>query len=111
LDIVSTGTSFTLPGRAPKIYFNQSSIVSVNENKGEEFFVNVFPNPSKGIINIKTNSNSYTDVEIYNLLGSKVFQRRYFEPTFNIRLNVSPGIYSLHLSIESLNYSRKVIIE
>lgn len=111
LDIITTGTAFTAPVRAPKIYFNQTTILSNNEVQNEELQLHIFPNPSSGYINIETKSNAYTDVEIYDLMGSQVFKKRYFESKFNIQLNVSSGTYLFHLSNENLTYSRKVIIE
>jgi hypothetical protein len=111
LDIITTGTSFTAPIRAPKIYFNQTTILSNNGVQNEELQLHIFPNPSSGYINIETKSKTYTDVEIYDIMGSQVFKKRYFESKFNIQLNVSSGTYLFHLSNENLNYSRKVIVE
>ena len=111
LDIITTGTSFTMPLRAPKIYFNQSTTVSINEAPNKEFQVRIFPNPASGYINIETTSDSRTDVTIYDLMGSQIFRNIYFESKFNIQLNVPSGAYFLHLSNETLNYRKKVIVE
>ena len=111
LDIVTTGTSFILPVRAPKIYFNQSIILSVSESNDVEAEINIFPNPSNGLINIEMDLESYLDVEVYDLMGKSIFQRRYLDPDINIRLNIPSGIYLLYISNDNLGYSRKVIVE
>jgi len=111
LDIVTTGTSFTLPNRAPKIYFNQTSVLSTNESIDEKFFLNVFPNPTNGLINIETNFNSFSDVKIYDLMGRIIFQSRYRESSFSIHLNIPSCVYLLHISNDKFTYNRKLIVE
>lgn len=111
LDIVTTGTSFTLPVRAPKIYFNQSIILSVSESNDVEAEINIFPNPSNGLINIEMDLESYLDVEVYDLMGKSIFQRRYLDSDINIRLNIPSGIYLLYISNDKVRHSRKVMVE
>ena len=111
IDIVTTGTSFTMPVRAPKIYFNQSIILSVSERNDLEALVNIFPNPSTGLIYIDTDLEPYLDVEVYDLMGKRIFQRRYLDSDFSIRLNIPSGIYLLYISNDNIDYSRKVIVE
>jgi hypothetical protein len=111
LDIVTTGTSFTLPNRAPKIYFNQTSVLSANESIAEKLVLNVFPNPTNGLINIETNFNSFSDVKLYDLMGRLIFQNRYKESSFSIDFNVPSGVYLLHISNDKFTYNRKLIVE
>jgi hypothetical protein len=111
LDIITTGTSFTLPNRAPKIYFNQTAVLSTNESIDEKLVLNVFPNPTNGLINIETNFNSFSDVKIYDLMGRIIFQSRYRESSFGIHLNIPSGVYLLNISNDKLDYNRKIIVE
>ena len=69
IDIVTTGSTFTTTSWAPKIYFNQSVILSINDFNNEDLDLVIYPNPSNGYINIELNSKSQTDVEIYDLTG------------------------------------------
>jgi hypothetical protein len=111
LDIITTGTSFTLPIRAPKIYFNQTAVLSINESIDEKVVLDVFPNPTKGLINIETNFNSFSDVKLYDLMGRLIFQNRYKESSFSIVLNIPSGVYLLHISNDKHDYNRKIIVE
>jgi len=56
MDIVTTGTSFTFPSRAPKIYFNPLSSVSVNDLDHDVAII-IFPYHSIALINVKINSS------------------------------------------------------
>lgn len=111
LDIITTGTSFTLPIRAPKIYFNQTDVLSTNESIDEKLVLNVFPNPTNGFLNIETNFNSFSDVKLYDLTGRLIFQSRYSESSFSIDLNSPSGVYLLHISNDKHDYNRKIIFE
>ena len=104
-DIVTTGTSFTAPIRAPKIYFNQTPTVSVNEFFDEKFNVTIFPNPSNGLINIETNLTSKTDVEIYDMTGRLILKERFFKRSHVIHLEKAHGIYVVHLKTDGKLYS------
>lgn len=111
LDFITTGTSFTSPFHAPKIYFNQTNVLSTNESINEKLVLNVFPNPTNGLINIEMNFNSFSDVKIYDLMGRAIFQNSYKESSFSIDLNSPSGVYLLHISNDKSNYNRKIIVE
>jgi hypothetical protein len=108
LDIVTTGTSFTAPSRAPKIYINQSVILSVYDFNNEDLNLVIFPNPSNGYINIELNSKSQTDVEIYDLTGRLVLKESFFDTMHSIYLKEAPGIYMVRLTINNQVYARKI---
>jgi len=111
LDFITTGTSFTNPIRAPKIYFNESVILSVKEKNDLENVLTIFPNPTNGHINLKTDLKPYFDVEIYDLMGNRIFQNSYSEPIIGIKLNVPLGIYLVHVSSDNHRYSRKLVVK
>jgi hypothetical protein len=110
IDIVTTGTSFTLPVRAPKIYMNLSATLSRQEFSHEDLVLNIFPNPSNEFITIEKNSSAILDMEVYNLSGSLVFQDSFAEKSHQIRLQEAPGIYLMRLRIDNNIYMRKVTI-
>lgn len=109
MDIVTTGTSFTFPLRAPKIYFNQSTTVSVNELNDDVDFI-IFPNPSSGLINVKINSASPTDIEIYDMMGRAILSDTFFGNVWNTQLNEGPGIYLMRLRTDKKVYTSKITL-
>ena len=109
MDIVTTGTSFTSPYRAPKIYFNQSTSVSVNELNDDVDFI-IFPNPSSGLINVKINSASPTDIEIYDMMGRAILSDTFFGNVWNTQLNEGPGIYLMRLRTDKKVYTSKITL-
>lgn len=109
MDIVTTGTSFTSPFRAPKIYFNQSTSVSVNELNDDVDFI-IFPNPSSGLINVKINSASPTDIEIYDMMGRAILSDTFFGNVWNTQLNEGPGIYLMRLRTDKKVYTSKITL-
>lgn len=109
MDIVTTGTSFTFPLRAPKIYFNQSTTVSVNELNDDVDFI-IFPNPSSGLINVKINSASPTDIEIYDMMGRAILSDTFFGNIWNTQLNEKSGIYLMRLRIDKKVYTSKITL-
>jgi hypothetical protein len=108
IDIVTTGTSFTAPFRAPKIYINQSVILSVNELNNEDFHLTLFPNPTNGLITIEINSTSQSAIEIYDLTGRLVLKESFFDTMHSIYLKEAPGIYMVRLTINNQVYARKI---
>jgi len=109
IDIITTGTSFTSPFRAPKIYFNQSTSLSVNELNDDVDFI-IFPNPSSGLINVKINSASPTDIEIYDMMGRAILSDTFFGNVWNTQLNEGPGIYLIRLRTDKKVYASTITL-
>jgi hypothetical protein len=108
MDIVTTGTSFTVPNRAPKIYINQSVILSTNDFNSKDLDLIMTPNPSNGYINIEMNSKSQTDIEIYDYTGRIVLNESFFDSMWKVYLNETPGLYIVRLTIDNRAYTRKI---
>ena len=110
MDIVTTGTSFTSPSRAPKIYFNQSTPLSVNElNDGLDIII--FPNPSSGLISVKINSASSTDIEIYDMTGRVILSENFFGNIWDTQLKEGSGIYLIQLRTDKKVFTSKIILK
>ncbi len=82
-------------------------------NLGVEDFtrsnVKVYPNPAYNIVHIELKNNTETIVEIYSLLGKKVFQKT-IQQTDIIHLNdLSSGVYILRLTQDNNTISKKLI--
>ncbi len=95
------------------VNINTAGIGSLDNNN----IIFVFPNPSKGLLylNIQTTIISDINFRIYNIIGNTI-KSGTFKPTGNkskmlINLdNASKGIYMLHLWNNTLNTTRKIII-
>lgn len=83
---------------------------SINE-KENEISLNIYPNPSNGIVNISTNNKENLNMEIYSLGGKRVF---YFIAygNQNNRINLSTlekGIYLLRTENSNLGVKKLII--
>jgi hypothetical protein len=108
IDIVTTGTSFTAPLWAPKIYINQSVILSVDDFNSEYYQLTLFPNPSNGLFTIATNFTSKATIEIYDLTGRLVLKESFFGTNHNIYLKEAPAIYLMLIKKDNKIYTRKI---
>ncbi|MBU3011632.1 T9SS type A sorting domain-containing protein [Polaribacter vadi] len=87
---------------------NPALSIETNELKN----VSIFPNPTKGFINIKSDEKP-TKVTIYNLLGKKVTtinKSELKEDVVDIS-NLSKGIYLMKILIENTTKTIKIIKE
>lgn len=109
MDIVTTGTSFTSPLRAPKIYFNQTTL-SVNELNDDVGLI-IFPNPSSGLISVKINSASPTDIVIYDMTGRVILSDTFFGNIWNTQLNEKSGIYLMRLRTDKKVFTSKITLK
>lgn len=74
--------------------------------------VEVFPNPSSGIITVSCDEN-LKNIEVYNVLGSLMHSEKTYslnEVELNL-FHLSSGIYHLVLTSENLVLNQKIIIE
>jgi len=74
--------------------------------------VEVFPNPSSGIITVSCDEN-LKNIEVYNVLGSLIYsEKSYSQNEISINLShLSSGIYHLILRNENQVINQKIIIE
>lgn len=92
-------------------FCNVTSSLSVDQNKILQ--VSVYPNPTKGIININladTNSDK-TVLNLYDIQGRKILSKESHnsQETLNIE-NLSDGIYMLSIESGNLKTTKKVIL-
>ncbi len=77
-----------------------TSFVSAVKNHTRKLFsLNMFPNPSNGIVNIQSdNLSSFCVLEIFNTIGQKVFEKDALQSTNNINLTgLEKGIYLISI--------------
>ncbi|HOZ30655.1 MAG TPA: T9SS type A sorting domain-containing protein, partial [Bacteroidales bacterium] len=73
--------------------------------------IEIFPNPTIGIININVDQNiCMSDIEIYNVLGQK--QNDYTLNNHNLDIsNLRQGIYLLRIKTETGFFEKKIVLE
>jgi hypothetical protein len=71
----------------------------------------VYPNPSKGEINISLRKSSYGgEIVITDVMGKKIYSEK-VNATHAIQLNTASGVYFVQLKNEGAIITKKVIIE
>ena len=88
---------------------NQSAL-SVNELNADLDII-IFPNPSSGLINIKINSPSPTDIEIYDVTGRVILSDTFFGNIWNTQLNEGSGIYLMRIRTDKKVFTSKITLK
>ncbi|MDC1197211.1 T9SS type A sorting domain-containing protein [Algibacter sp.] len=96
----------------PRVYENMLTTLST-ENTTENYRENIllYPNPSSGILNIRTNHTFTPSIKIYNLIGELVFSEDNLSPNSQITLNQPPGIYMIVIKTNRSTSTSKLIIK
>ena len=85
---------------------------SVFENNLE---VNIYPNPSSNIFNLKFNSDSETEISVTNILGEQIyFESKNLIGEFNTQIDLSKyskGIYNLTIKTSDEISNHKLILQ
>lgn len=72
--------------------------------------LSIYPNPvSNGKIFITTKLNLSKDIEIYDVLGKKIFATSLFGKELNIS-KLTPGIYILKIRENTVTATRKLVV-
>jgi endonuclease I/chitodextrinase len=71
--------------------------------------ISIYPNPVSNILNIQLKNSRETQIEIYNILGKRVFSRT-IQQSQSIQLdNLNSGVYILKLTQNNSIISKKLI--
>lgn len=96
-------------GDAAIVTYKIEDIMSVEEITTNT--LNIYPNPTINDINIITNTNTKSHIEILNLSGQKIFEKE-FSTKINIDLSdYSKGMYIVKVISENNSYSEKMILK
>ncbi len=121
---IGTDTNFTdiyATGNYYKIYavdkaFNYSNelivsdaTLSLNDNNVTSDF-KLYPNPSKGILNIQTNTIDSVSVSIYDMLGKEVVSENRISNSIDIS-NLKNGMYLVKIETNDRSVTKKIIKE
>ncbi len=89
----------------------QISTVGVQEEENNSE-IKVFPNPSSGIFNVECSMLNAQRLEIYNVVGEKVYEQKILNPqSLILNLNLESGIYFLKEKSETKVARTKLIID
>ncbi|MBQ0907962.1 endonuclease [Flavobacterium sp. F-328] len=97
-----------------RVKFDDLSWTCENTLKTPDFkneIFNIYPNPSKGNVKIDfDNTNEKHNVQIYSLIGQKIFEKD-FDYTNTASLNnLNKGIYLIKVSTDSTTETKKLIV-
>jgi hypothetical protein len=114
----SNNTSAPLTRQVVYTYWPRciNSTVDVDVVKSIENSINLFPNPSNGIVNIDFNGNvaNNPQVKVFNQLGQLVFTQNNTTATANLSLDLSglaKGIYSVNIISEGVSVTKRVVLQ
>jgi extracellular elastinolytic metalloproteinase len=88
--------------------------LGANDNGSLENNFNIYPNPSKGIVNIQSRLDlGNADISVFDINGRKVFNQNVeIQNVISINTeNLSAGIYILQINGENYSHTTKLIIE
>lgn len=90
-----------------------SDPTGVEEMLGEENTTTIFPNPSNGIFSIQHQSTKPLTIQIFNLLGEKIYTTtNAIKTTSNIDMSQSPkGIYFVEIYDGEKSRTEKIVIQ
>lgn len=72
--------------------------------------LSIYPNPvSNGKIYITTKQNLTKDIEIFDVLGKKIYTTSLFGKELNIA-KLTPGIYILKIKENNISATRKLVV-
>jgi len=116
-DLDPTINQFLLPGYGGSdIFLAKYDTLGINvgiDDVGSMQQSQIFPNPSKGILYVNLNSNPYdASIEIFNLLGEKVYQQSLKQKYNQINIEGLPSsIYIVKTSDIKNSSTQRLILE
>jgi hypothetical protein len=84
-----------------------TEVLSLKENKG---FL-LFPNPTSGTFKIQSPQLKNSQLEIFNMLGEKIYSDFTLGEESTVSLNAPAGIYFVRVSDGEKAYTQKLVVE
>lgn len=114
-----SGNQLAFQNNAPDTYLvsatgNSWQTTTSNQNDNSNFSdsdkkLNVYPNPSNGLINLKTNMNTEYLIMVFNASGNILLNKSSNKPEDVLDLSRFPdGIYFLRITSNGQSYVRKI---
>jgi hypothetical protein len=70
----------------------------------------IYPNPSSGLINLKTNNNTELEISIFNNLGSLLQKENLIADQKTFHLQYPDGIYFLNVKSKDISETYKIVL-
>lgn len=94
-------------GNADTIIYSASTWAMSTRNVSDNKNVRLFPNPTKGVLNLEFNSTGKVKLEVYDLLGKKMTDLSYQGLASSFDLSDLPnGLYIIRINDDGHIYSR-----
>ena len=72
---------------------------------------NIYPNPSNGNVKINLeNSNEKYSVQVFSILGQKVFEKEYTNSSSAAVNNLQKGVYLVKITNDNKSVTKKLIV-
>ncbi|WP_413513424.1 T9SS type A sorting domain-containing protein [Myroides odoratus] len=86
---------------------NKTTVVKTIEG------LSIYPNPAvtNGKITIETKTNETKDIEIYSVVGKKIFSTQLSSKELNLPSAVTAGIYIIKIKENNASATRKLIVK
>lgn len=81
-----------------------------NENFVNQNEVSIWPNPTQNILNINNLKSNIKTINIYNIEGKLVYENKNIETSIDVS-NLSSGLYSIKVTTEEGEFTKKFIKE
>lgn len=90
---------------------NQTNSIDIEELEHDSLFI--YPNPSNGFLQLKSNYNlGDSDLTIFDASGKLVFQKRILNPiSETIYFTNEPGLYLAHLRTKNKLIVKKILVQ
>lgn len=108
-DIIYSGTQFTAPIRGTRLYLNTSNILGLNENISQHF--TIYPNPSNGMIYLKSNNDLDLKISILSASGVLIHEEDLISATAKFYLPYPNGIYFLQVKSKDFIETHKIVLD
>ncbi len=84
--------------------------VGVDELTDDEQ-ISIYPNPSQGIFEVKSEKYKIQSIEVFNVLGEKIYKEELKDVTATINLQAPPGVYFMQVQTEKGILRKKFVKE
>lgn len=111
---LKVGSSFqwsSIVGQVPMVGMMMDATTTGIANKTADNTVNVYPNPSNGVVTINTGAANKSTVEVYNVIGEVVFAQQFNTASNTIDLGAfGTGVYSVKVTTDKNTTVKKVMV-
>ncbi|MDI5889392.1 MULTISPECIES: endonuclease [Flavobacterium] len=109
--IISITGNSTISNRVRFDDLSWTCSASLGVDELEEKSFNIYPNPSNGNVKINfENSNEKYSVQVFSILGQKVFEKEYTNSSSAALNNLQKGVYLVKITNDNKSVTKKLIV-